>query len=271
MIEYRSEFFETDEVRLNYYRTGGSKPSLILAHGVTDDGLCWPLLAANLAADFDLVMVDAPGHGKSSDPKNGFTMQGLAAALANLARGLNLHNPIFLGHSMGAITVLTMAGLYPDLPRAIILEDPPTFWRFVPGQQGEAEQSLVRWMESNKRKTYQDLLAEARNNPSWAEEEIEPWINSKHRYSPNASQMIRLPDLVSLDYPHLLKQVSCAALVLHAEPSLGAILTEEDITELKSFIPQLQSAYIPGAGHSIHREAYGAYLNVLRRFLSQLG
>ena len=55
-------------IRLHYTRTGGAKPPLVLAHGVTDDGLCWSRLAEALAPSFDVVMVDARGHGRSQAP-----------------------------------------------------------------------------------------------------------------------------------------------------------------------------------------------------------
>ena len=52
--------------RLAYHRTGGSGPVVVMSHGLTDNGLCWSRLATALAAEFDLVMLDARGHGESS-------------------------------------------------------------------------------------------------------------------------------------------------------------------------------------------------------------
>jgi pimeloyl-ACP methyl ester carboxylesterase len=31
----------TGGLRLHYTRTGGAKPPVVLAHGFSDDGLCW--------------------------------------------------------------------------------------------------------------------------------------------------------------------------------------------------------------------------------------
>ena len=51
-------------INVHYYRTGiGTKPALLLAHGFTDNGLCWSRTADALSADFDVVMVDARNHG----------------------------------------------------------------------------------------------------------------------------------------------------------------------------------------------------------------
>ena len=41
MLNLTSVDVVANGVKLNYYRTGGSKPLLVLVHGITDDGLCW--------------------------------------------------------------------------------------------------------------------------------------------------------------------------------------------------------------------------------------
>jgi hypothetical protein len=41
-------------IRLHYWRTGGSKPALVMAHGSSDDGLCWTNLAKEIQEDYDI-------------------------------------------------------------------------------------------------------------------------------------------------------------------------------------------------------------------------
>ena len=113
---------------LHYTRTGGAKPPVVLAHGFSDDGLCWTPVAEALAADYDVVMVDARGHGRSAAPEQGYGSADHATDLAGVIRALGLKRPAVLGHSMGAASTLVLAGMYPDLPRAILLEDPPPWW-----------------------------------------------------------------------------------------------------------------------------------------------
>ena len=49
-------------IRMHYWRTGGAgKVPLVLAHGSSDDGLCWTNLAKELENSFDIVMIDAVG------------------------------------------------------------------------------------------------------------------------------------------------------------------------------------------------------------------
>jgi pimeloyl-ACP methyl ester carboxylesterase len=47
--------------------------------------------------------------------------------LAALIHWLNLERPVVAGHSMGAGMAAQLGARYPNLPRALILEDPP--WR----------------------------------------------------------------------------------------------------------------------------------------------
>ena len=44
--------------------------------------------------------------------------------LAGLIKELKLERPILMGHSMGSASVAHFAAKYPDVPRAVILEDP---------------------------------------------------------------------------------------------------------------------------------------------------
>jgi len=257
--------------RLHYYRTGEAKPPLVLVHGITDDGLCWAPVAAALSGSLDVIMVDMRGHGKSAAPEDGYTLKNMAAELAGLIQALDLEKPFILGHSMGAITTLVLAGLFPGLARAILLEDPPPFWNLKASSpiDDESSKSLADWIAANKRKTGADLLAEARANyPSWSQTELEPWINSKHRYSPKITALVRPADILSLDLPNLFKRIACSVLFISADVSLGAISTPGDIAALQRSVPQLQVAHLAGAGHSIRRDQFSAYLAAVQRFLT---
>ena len=127
MDQWTAGYFVSHGTKLHYYCTGGSKHPLVLLHGITDDGLCWAPVAESLAEKYDVIMVDARGHGKSDAPENGYDYETMAKEIAGLIEGLGLENPVVMGHSMGAMTALTQAALNPKLPRAIILEDPPAF------------------------------------------------------------------------------------------------------------------------------------------------
>ena len=111
-------------IRIHYWRTGGSKPPLVLAHGSSDDGLCWTNLAKELEARFDVIMFDARGHGLSDPPAAPDAADVQVEDLAGLIKELKLQKPILMGHSMGSASVAHFAATYPEVARAVILEDP---------------------------------------------------------------------------------------------------------------------------------------------------
>ncbi len=128
MAIWQTDYVEVNGVRLHLTRTGGDKPSLVLVHGISDDGLCWSPVAMALSADYDVIMVDARGHGYSDAPESGYDLITLANDLHGVIRDLQLNKPFVLGHSLGAVTSLVMSALYPQTPCAIVLEDPPAWW-----------------------------------------------------------------------------------------------------------------------------------------------
>jgi len=81
MSAWQSGEVEANGIRLHYTRTGGAKPPVVLAHGFSDDGLCWTPVAEALAPEYDVIMVDARGHGRSSAPEQGYSATIQAADL----------------------------------------------------------------------------------------------------------------------------------------------------------------------------------------------
>lgn len=283
---------ETNGITLHYTRTGGNKAALVLAHGVTDNGLCWTPVAQALASDYDVIMVDARGHGLSEAPVDGYDPRTQADDLRGLIVALGLHKPLVMGHSMGAVTTLVMAALYPELPGAIVLEDPPGWWANTPSpietddpEQAGARASAVihgrtntenemvmgirAWFNSLKLKTREQLIAEQRSAaPSWSEAELEPWAESKKQVSEHVFSVFSPNGPQGIAWSSLLRAVSCPALLITADSERGAVLPADAAQALKALIPQLRIVHIPGAGHNIRREQFVAFMAAVEPFLA---
>jgi pimeloyl-ACP methyl ester carboxylesterase len=74
----------------------------------------------------------------------------------------------------------------------------------------------------------------------------------------------------AVDWPATLRRITCPALLITADLAQGAILAEDGAAALQSLVPQLQIAHIPGAGHSIRREQFFRYMEVVRAFLAEV-
>jgi pimeloyl-ACP methyl ester carboxylesterase len=271
MSDWQGGDVAVNGIRMHYTRTGGAKPPLVLAHGFSDDGLCWTPVAQALAADYDVVMVDARGHGRSEAPAHGYGAAEQAADLAGVIAAVGLHKPPILGHSMGAATALVLAGTYPDVPGAVLLEDPPARWMPAPPPPPADPAATPRpapttdWITRLKTKTREELIADQRaETPHWSDAELGPWADSKLRFNLNARNR---EGVAPVDWPATARRITCPALLITGDASHGAIVKEEDAATLRSLVPQLKVAYIAGAGHSIRRDRFDDYLAVVRVFL----
>ncbi len=268
MTQWHADKIATNGLQLYYTRTGGDKPPLVLAHGFSDDGLCWTPVTEALEAEYDVIMVDARGHGRSDAPDGGYNATTMATDLAGVITALGIHKPVVMGHSMGGSTTMVLAGLFSDLPGAIIIEDSGAT-NLMADKSPEALARLQGWhdrMVKLQSKTHAELIEHARTEtPTWAEAELEPWANAKLRFSMKA---LDRRDAVPLDWTQILGSITCPALLLYADPERGGGVTAERAAEMQGLLPQLQTVHIPGAGHNIRREQFDAYMAAVRSFLA---
>jgi pimeloyl-ACP methyl ester carboxylesterase len=160
-----------------------------------------------------------------------------------------------------------LAGMYPDLPRAILLEDPPPWWIAAPGAAGPALPAAMRvGIIERKRKTREELIAHAHSqSPTWSEAELGPWADAKLRFSFN---VLIASEPAAVDWPGTVRRIVCPALLITADPALGALVTPESAAALQVLAPQVRIAHIAGAGHSIRREQFVRYMETVRAFLA---
>jgi N-formylmaleamate deformylase len=259
-------------VRLHYARSGGDGPPLVFAHGVGDDGWCWTVVAEALAPAYDVVLVDARGHGRSAEPADGYGAPAQADDLRGLIGALELRRPVLVGHSMGAMTVLALAARAPELPRAIVLEDPPPWWMPRDPEADRATRAQMRAdMAAMKRKTHRELCAEQHQvAPRWPDAEIVRWAEAKQRVSPQVTEIFDTAGGSGVDWSQAPGRVRCPVLLITGDPEQGALVTPEAVAALQRPVPALQSVFLPDAGHSVRHDQPERYLHTIKRFLDTL-
>lgn len=272
--------FASDRVTINgislcYYRSGGDKPTLIMAHGMTDMGLCWTRVADGLRHKYDVVMYDARGHGQSDTTENGHDPEQRAEDLRGLCTTLGLRNSLLLGHSMGAMTVGILAAKYPELARAIVLEDPPMPASLTqtptPAQLATLETEWNKWKAEvieNRNRTQEELVSMCRRKSAWWHElEITPWATAKRLVNP---QVFNTANLRMSNWWQYLAQVTCPLLVITADVQRGALINETVADELRATLPDsAMLVRLPGAGHSVHREQFDRYMSLMTDFFAR--
>jgi N-formylmaleamate deformylase len=266
MLQYKEGDLTIKGIKIHYYRTGGNMPPMILLHGASDNGLCWTPLAEVLVEKYDVIMPDAQGHGKSDRLDDNFTFQNHTEQVKGLVEQLGLNKPIVMGHSMGAGTTTNVAVAYPNLPKAIILEDPA--WLQQDTMPPPNQTDIKTYLTSLSKKTLEELMTEGRaTNPLWSEGEIKPWAESKLQFD---TRLFNFLAINPRSYKEQIPQIKCPTLLIIAENGLVSKATAEDAARLWKSPQPFKWVQIKGAGHNIRRENFTAFKEALFKFLKTL-
>lgn len=252
-------------IRIHYWRAPNpGKPVMVFAHGSSDDGLCWTNFAREFASDYDLYLVDARGHGLTDPPKPGDPADVQAEDLAAFIRELKLSRPVVVGHSMGSAAAAWFAAKYPDVPRAVVLEDPWLGGRRTAPDGPPPEERIRRMIERNNM-TLEQLAAECmKNSPKWGESECAYWAPSKRRHHP-ATALISIGARPPMS--ELFPRITAPTLILKADAPEE---TRKESAATAALLAKGKLVHITGAGHNVRRENKTMALEVMREFLASL-
>ena len=99
----------------------GAGPKLLLLHGTGASTHSFRDLAPLLAAGFDVLAPDLPGHGFTGMPGNaGLSLPGMARLVGALIDALDFRPDILVGHSAGAAILVEMTRVGLIAPKAIV-------------------------------------------------------------------------------------------------------------------------------------------------------
>lgn len=122
--------------RLAYQRYGGTGDTVVLLHGLANDGAFWTPLIKQLevASQLQIIVPDLLGHGRSPTPQYiDYSVDDQVRALLTLLRKLRIESVVLVGHSMGCLVATRLASQHPEIQvRQLLLYEPPLFTS-VPG------------------------------------------------------------------------------------------------------------------------------------------
>ncbi len=269
MGTWTEQFIETNGVKICIHRTGGGKQPVVLLHGISDNGLCWSRVARALEGEFEVIMLDARGHGKSAIESSDFSFELMADDVAGVIRALDLGRPAILGgHSMGGQTATVVAAKYPELVSRIFLEDPGYFMSpFV----RLLVRLLLPFILSSARKDAKKDTSKIertckKRHPSWVDEEVVPWAVAQQDFGRNLENGHLGKINLFVDWKATFQKVKCPALLII--PSKG-MMSPKQVEAFKPLFGNARVAYIQGAGHSVRREQYAQYMAAVLAFCKE--
>jgi 2-succinyl-6-hydroxy-2,4-cyclohexadiene-1-carboxylate synthase len=239
----------------------GEGPRLALLHGFTQTARCWGPFADLLAAGgWQLVAVDAPGHGRSAHVEADV---GRAAALTGDVVG----PAVYLGYSMGARVALRLALDQPQVVRALVLvgvspgiEDPERRTRRVAEDVARAahletvgvEAFVDEWLR-------QPLFATLPADRSHRDERL-------RNTAAGLASSLRLAGTGAME-PMWSRLGEIRVPVLLITGSLDEKFTAIAQQMAPRLAPHGWAVEVPGAGHSVHLEQPGTAAEVVTTWL----
>ena len=265
-----------DAARPPRLRAGKAKPPLLLLHGLTASGACWGPVARYLEGDFDVVMPDARGHGRSSAPARGYRYEDHAADVIALIAALGLDQPFLLGHSMGGMTAALVAGMVAGMAagmparrmgaavRGVVLVD-PTF--LTPRRQREVwESNTAAEHRRQLSRSEGELVAAARRrHPRRSTEILALQCAAKLQTRTSAFEVLKPP---APDYRQTVGGSRAPILLVLADSD--GVVSEKTAAELLRLNPRVQTARIADAGHGIPYDQPKRLADAVAQFLRPL-
>ena len=234
---------------------------LVLLHGFSQTARSWTRVAAALAPQHDVVLVDAPGHGGSTS---------IEAGLADGARLLGEVGgaAIYVGYSMGARFCLRLALDRPDLVQGLVLVG-ATAGLDDAGERAARRRADADLAASIERDGIDSFVERWLAQPMFAALPRDERDRADRRRNTEAglASSLRLAGTAELEpLWNELARLEMAVLVIVGElDTKFRPLGKRIVAAIGS---NASLAIVPGAHHAAHLEAPDTFVGVLRPWLA---
>ncbi|QLG45045.1 alpha/beta fold hydrolase [Costertonia aggregata] len=128
-----------------HYGTAGKGPALVLIHQSSSSMEEYVSLIPYLSDKYQVIVLDLPGHGMSSDSSSEPGVEEFTDVVLALINHLHIDNCSILGHHGGALMAMNFAYRFPERTKKIILSG-------TSGLKTEAEKTEFSQTLANKKK-----------------------------------------------------------------------------------------------------------------------
>jgi len=241
-------------------------PHVILVHGVTGWHRTWWRVGPALAtAGWRAVAVDLRGHGHSPRIEGAASVADFAADVAAVIE--RIARPVALvGHSLGAAIGAELGFTRPELVTRAVLEDPPAVTR---ADDVEWQANLEREMWAARETPAAEIARERAENPLWQAEDVRQNVEGRGLADADGILASFRRETGARVLPLAPRQTVPISYLLASEER--SVFRGDARRQLAATLPANASLEVIDAGHTIHRDAYDAYLELVVRWLEAGG
>jgi pimeloyl-ACP methyl ester carboxylesterase len=284
-LEPISHFFYSDRLKLQFWDWGTEgKPALILVHGGLDHARNWDWVAKALRDDYHVYALDLRGHGNSAwAPGALYSIAEHILDLSVLADIINQFPVRIIGHSLGAITTLLYAGVFPErVAKLVAIEGlglPLQEARYTAPERMRRWIEKVRAVENRTQHSYPNLEAAVARmkeaNPFLSDEVAKHLTLHGTNWNADGSIIWKFDNYARLFPPYganlqeaaeILRQISCPVLLFWGRQSFAK---DPETDPLAQEIANRRIVKVDQAGHWLHHDQLEVFLRETRKFLAE--
>ncbi len=237
-----------DSVLISYEILGTkNKKTILILHGWKNSLKNWEEVGKKLAIKNKVVLIDLPGMGNSSLPKETFDTYDYAKLVNKFIEKLNLKNITLLGHSFGGKIGIIVASKNSVINKLILVDN-----------SGIKQKTLLKFIKTAFYKIAKIFL------PKKITMKIANYISSED-YK-NAGDLLPIfKQIVTEDISESAKKINIPTLIIWGENDKDVPLSSAK--KLKNLIPNCTLRIVWRAGHHPHLEKPEKFIEIVEEFI----
>lgn len=238
----------------------------------------WRKIANKLEHEYQCLIYDQRGHGRSFKPETGYSLEDFAEDLNKITSELGWTNFHLVGHSLGARIAMVFADRYPERVKTLTIEDMgasilgdsykyyeemlnivPTPFRSREAVKLYFENDFPRQFAPKENLKVLSMFLQA--NIEEKAPGVFDWRFSKQAIIETAREnhnQDRWREVSSFKMP-----------VLLVRGEYSHILSYAEFEKMIQVNPQITGIEVKGAGHWLHYEKYEEFTQILHKFLAE--
>lgn len=233
-----------------YYEVHGNGEPLLLIMGLSHNSLSWKRSLPELAENFQVIVFDNRGVGRSSKPETPYSIELMAEDAKAVLDAVNVDSAHVYGISMGGMIAQRLAINYPDKVKSLVLGCTTSGGSHHVQPSAEVSMAMLSRASVSPEESawaavpilYSEQFIE--NNRDAIEEDIRVRLQIP---TPPHGYMLQLQACLAHDTYNELDQISVPTLVIHGDAD--KLVPYENGLTLKQRIKGAEFHTVPGAGH----------------------
>ncbi len=255
-----------------YYEIHGSGDPVLLIGGTGADTFLWFRQVPELSKQFQVIVFDTRGSGRSDKPEQPYTVRMFADDTAGLLNGLNIDKASIVGVSLGGLIAEQFAIAYPQMVTHLVLADTgfggphmvkPSIFNLIPAlfamrRSGDPARDIQNMFEVFTSKEW------CQQHPDLVKQYVD-W-RVAHPQPPEAYKRQNAA-VKTFDGENLISQIKVPVLIVHG--AKDRVVPVKNAHLLKAKLPQARLMIFPNAGHAALIQFAEEFNTTLAQFLKE--